>query len=291
MDLSFRNRAAQQLIALFGIVWLASACTDVIELDLPEPKTELVVNGTFTPDSAWSVEVSTSQSSLNSNPYRMVSNATVEVYSKGQLVAKLPHMGNGKYSLDGSKPLALEQYTLKVSAPGLPNCQATDVVPAQPAASNFKAKYISGSKNPQMQEVELAFTLADAPGATNYYYINAFVMDTAHTGEVYKNFVNVELQSPIKAEFSLDSRYFFSDKFIDGQNTTLTLRYERQPKGKIIQTNITQISADYYTYSRTLEKQSYRDNFLTTPTPVQGNIKNGYGLFAGYNTKAVYLRH
>lgn len=87
------------------------------------------------------------------------------------------------------------------------------------------------------------------------------------------------------------SSYFFSDKIFDGKTINLKLRYEWPGNGKTIHLNIAQITPDYYNYSKTLEKQSYRDNFLTTPSPVHNNIKNGFGIFAGYNARTFRIRH
>lgn len=289
MVLSFSN--TRKLTSLFGLLLLASACTDVVELELPEPKAQLVVNSTFTPDSTWAVEVSTSQSSLVSQPYYMVENAVVEVYHEGQHITTLPHTGKGKYKSDSIKPQAQQEYTLKVSAPGLPGCTATDFVPSSPDIKNVKLANVMNTKDPQIREVEVTFTLQDEPGKANYYYIKAYIHDTSHSGEPFKNYTSLNFVAPFWEEFGIGSRYFFSDKFIDGQAATLKIRYERPANGKLLTLSITQVSPDYYTYSKTLEKQSYRDNFLTTPTPVHNNIKNGFGIFAGYNPKSIHIKH
>ncbi|MFD2514458.1 DUF4249 domain-containing protein [Pontibacter locisalis] len=281
----------RKLTSFLCILLLLSGCTDIVELELPEPKAQLVVNSTFTPDSAWAVEISASQSALTSMPYHMVQNAVVEIYQGSQKINSLQHIGNGKYKSTEVLPLPLQRYTIKANAPGYHSCTATDFVPSKPVITNFKLAAVRNVKDPQMAEVEASFILKDEPNAANYYYVNAYIQDTSHTGEPYKNYVSINFNAPFEEEFNVSSRYFFSDKFIDGQDAPLKVRYERPAKGKVLTLNVVQITPDYYTYSKTLEKQSYRDNFLTAPIPVHNNIKDGFGIFAGYNKSTYHIKH
>ncbi|WP_242926953.1 DUF4249 domain-containing protein [Pontibacter vulgaris] len=280
----------RKILFLLYLPLLLWSCTDIVELELPEQEPQLVVNSMFTPDSAWSVDISASQNALSNAPYEQVQNATVEVYQGSKYLFNLAHTRNGKYKSEEALPKALEHYTLKVSAPGFPACEASNFAPALPATRALKVARASSSIDPNIPEAEVSFVLDDAPNTQNYYAISAYFPDTAYTGEAYKNYVGLDFQAPIEQEFTMGNSYFFSDKLIDGKATTLKQRYTLI-EGKTVYLNIAQISPDYYHYARTLVKQSYNDNFMTTPGPVHNNIRNGLGIFAGYNTVTYHIKH
>ena len=276
------------LICLPLLLW---ACTDIVEIDLPNQEPQLVINGLFTPDSVWNVDISAGQNALSNETYKQVQDATVELYQGGKHLFNLLHNGNGKYKSEVVLPQELQHYTLKVSAPGYPTSEASNFAPSLPAIRSIKVYRTFNSLNPSMPpEAEVRFVLDDVPGMQNYYFVSAYFQDTAYTGEAFKNYSGLNFMAPIEKEFTMGSRYFFSDKLIDGKPTTLTLRYTLI-KGKTVHLNISQISPDYYHYVRTLVKQSYNDNFMTTPGPVHNNIRNGLGIFAGYSTVTYRIKH
>lgn len=275
------------LLCLPLLLW---GCTDIVELDLPEQEPLLVVNSLFTPDSAWSVDVSASQNALSNAPYEQVQHATVAVYQDSEFLFNMDYAGDGKYVAADVQPQALEHYTLKVTAPGFPAIEATGFAPALPATSALKVTRAAAPKDPNAPEAVVTFSLDDAPNAQNYYFISAYFPDTAYTGEAYKSYINLDVQAPFGEEFTMGALYFFSDKLIDGKTTTLRLHYELPQEGTPLYLNIAQVSPDYYHYARTLAKHSV-DNFLTTPGPVHNNIQNGLGIFAGYNTTTYLIQH
>ena len=74
--------------------WLAS-CETIVELELPTP--ELVVNSVLNPDSVMMVEVSANRGALVTQPYALLTDATVQVYRNGQYWGDLIHAGKGRY--------------------------------------------------------------------------------------------------------------------------------------------------------------------------------------------------
>lgn len=275
---------------LLSISMLLWNCTNVIELDLPELKQRLVVNGIFNPDSTWSIDVSASQSALSKVPYEQVQHATVGVYQADKHLYNLEHVGEGQYKTKDISPDALENYTLKVSAPGFSMVQATGFAPAEPATHALKSKLVNTPDG--TREIEVTFTLDDVPGLQNYYFISAYYKDTSfYNNEAYKQYTSISFEAPIESEFSQGWLYFFSDKFIDGKSVTLKIRTGYPGKGKMLYFNVTQVSPDYYHYVRTLTKQATVDSFSHAPTAVHSNIQNGYGIFAGYHMRTYQIMH
>ncbi|MBC5993524.1 DUF4249 domain-containing protein [Pontibacter cellulosilyticus] len=283
------RKSTFNLCLLFSSALLLWNCTNVIELELPEHKQRLVVNGVFNPDSTWSIDISGSQSALSNKPYEQVQHATVGVYQGDRFLYNLPHIGNGKYKAQETTPKELEHYTLKVSAPGYPEVQASGFAPAKPAVSYLKGKIINTSDG--SREVELTFVLNDVPDLQNYYFISAFYNDTSYyNNQVYKHYTSISFEAPVEHEFSLGWLYFFSDKLIDGKSVPLKIRTGYPGKGKLLYFNIAQASPDYYHYVRTLTKQATIDSFSHSPTAVHNNIQNGYGVFAGHTIHTFRIR-
>ncbi len=267
---------------------LLSSCDSVVELDLPTHKPQLVVNSVINPDSLFTVDVSASRSPFVNGSHKQLSDATVQVYQAGQLRYSLKHVGNGIYKAD-HKPLALQHYELRVSAPGFPNARTQNFIPAQPRLTDLRASKVNYTSDNGPTR-NLSFTLDDAAGQENYYLIQAYTPDTSYADhKPYKRAVNLGFVSPIQEEFTMEARYFFSDKLIDGQQTKFTISIAYVPN-RTIYFHVTQITKEYYEYARTLNKQAAGDDFGKTPTPVANNVQGGMGLFAGYHAFKIALK-
>ncbi|WP_181885080.1 DUF4249 domain-containing protein [Pontibacter diazotrophicus] len=266
---------------LLSLPFLLSSCETVVELDLPIHEPQLVVNAVINPDSLFTVDVSASRSPFSNDAYQQLSDASVQVYQAGQVLFDLQHMGNGIYKAD-TKPQALQHYELQVSAPGFPNASATSYIPAAPVITNIEAERAPYDPNWGLQTT-LSFELDDEPEQENFYYIQAYRQDTSYIYErLYDRYISIGFLAPIEQEFSMEWRYFFSDKLFDGQVLPLTLNLETPPE-KTTYVQVAHISKEYYEYARTLQRQAGGDDFGNIPTQVTNNIRNGFGLFAGYN--------
>lgn len=273
-------------ILLLSLLLLAG-CETVVELDLPDHDPKLVVNSVFNPDSLFTVDLSSSQSVFTDNPYVPVTDATVQVYQGGQLLFDFQHKGDGLYQAD-TKPEALQHYELRVSAPSHTPVKAESHVPAAALLRDLKASRVPAT-NVRDAGILLSFTFGDDPNRENYYYVQAFTPAISPIdGEAYNRAISIQFINPIKDEFNMENRWFFSDKLFNGQQLPLELFLESsQPEERHVQ--VAHITKEYYDYVRTLSKQSYRDNFGVTPIPVSSNIRGGMGLFAGYNSVTVKI--
>lgn len=273
---------------LLCLPFLLNSCETVVELELPEHIPQLVINAVINPDSLFTVDVSASRSAFSNDTYQQIDDATVQVYQAGQILFDLQHVGNGVYKAD-RKPEALQHYELQVSAPGLPGASATSYIPVAPHIREVKA-----SKAPQDPDngpsMNLSLLLEDTPEQENFYYIQAYRQDTSYLNKrLYDRYISIDFTAPIEQEFTMEWRYFFSDKLFNGKPLHLALNLENSPE-KTTYVQVAHISKEYYEYARTLQKQAGRDDFGNFPTQVTNNIRNGFGLFAGYNATTLAVK-
>lgn len=273
---------------LLSLPFLLSGCETVVELDLPTHEPQLVVNAVINPDNLFTVDVSASRSPFSNEPFQQLTDAKVQVYQAGQVLFDLQHMGNGIYKAD-TKPQALQHYELQVSAPGFPNASATSYIPAAPVITNIEAQKAPFDPNWGLQTI-LSFELNDVPEQENFYYVEAYTPDTSFlNNQPYNRYVSFRFTAPIEQEFRMENRYFFSDRLFKGQLLPLTLNLENNPE-KTTYVQVVHITKEYYEYVRTLDRQAGGDDFGNFPTQVTNNIRNGFGLFAGYNAVTLAVK-
>lgn len=276
------------LCLLILLPFLLGGCQKELEFDLPAHAPRLVINSVFNPDSLFTVDLTISQSAHSNEGHAPVPDATVQIFQGGRPPYDLRHTGNGMYVAD-RKPQALQHYEVRVSAPGFPKASATSHVPAAPIIREVKANKVVAS-DAWGGGVDLSFVLEDAPDQENFYYLQAYTPDTIyHRNIIFNRAVWPRLVSPIEEEFSMETRYFFSDKLFNGQSVRFRLNLENRPE-RITYVRVGHITKEYYNYVRVLVKQNYADSFGIITTPVPNNIQNGFGLFAGYNAVTLAVR-
>ncbi|WP_181885279.1 DUF4249 domain-containing protein [Pontibacter diazotrophicus] len=283
MDLNFEMMRKTKYILpiLLCLPFLLGSCETVVELELPEHTPQLVINAVINPDSLFTVDVSASRSPFSNGAYPQLSDATVQVYQAGQLLFDLQHQGNGIYRAD-AKPQVLQHYELRVNAPGFPGARATAHIPAAPILSDVKASEASPSNSP-FPIVRLFFTLNDVANQENFYYLRAYTPDTSYyDGRPYNRTESLNFTAPIETEFNMESRYFLSDKLFEGKQIPFRFEYAKIP-GRTTYVQVAHISKEYYEYARTLQRQAGGDDFGKLPSQVTNSIRNGFGIFAGYN--------
>ena len=283
------KRIKYTLVLLCSLPFWLGSCETVVELDLPPHAPKLVLNAVINPDSLFTVDLSASQSAFSNEPYAPVDNATVGVFSGGNHLFDLRHKANGIYQAP-IKPQARQQYEVRARAPGYPSVSATGYVPVAPTIHSVQTASpatISGWG----PGVQVTFTLEDAAEQVDFYYIQVYTPDTSHfdNNKPYNRALSFTFMAPIEEEFTMEARNFFSDKLFNGQSLNLKLYLEYNPN-KTFYVRVAHISEEYYQYVRMLEKQYNPDLFLTPQIPVSNNIRNGMGLFAGYNAITLTIK-
>ena len=290
---SIRRNAQYAILFLLSGILLAS-CETITLIDLPEEKPQLVVNAVFNADSLVKVDLSQSQSvNTSGSRFTAVENASIEVFQNAASIGFLDYKGKGKYL--SKTPLFNEpgaEYSLKVRASDFETAEATEIMPAEPVIGNLslKASYPNGSG---YQSYKGSFTLDDAP-EDNYYFLRVWLVNNNNS----KSLLYVSLENTL-GQFEpygmrSSGEYLFNDKSFNGKTLTLNIEttqgfYVSENEKPKILIELANIPKSYYSYQYDVNKQSNSDPvFSPDKSPVSNNIKNGLGIFAPYNSAALY---
>lgn len=160
------------------------ACSTEQELPLPEADPQLVVNGLFTPDSTWKINVSRS----NTLAYYefepvYVENAVVRLWAEDSLLGTLAYAGRGNYRL-ATYPRAGVTYRVRVEAPGYEAVEASDRIPLSvPQIENPQWDFtrrvtLSDNDGVVYSSFPINFDLIDPRQTTNRYLIQLAQRDS-----------------------------------------------------------------------------------------------------------------
>jgi hypothetical protein len=292
-------------LAALSLFVLAS-CEFVSEVHVPEIPPHLVVNSLFHPDSTWYVYVSRHRHILQSAPSPPPENVILTLEDDNGMMLTLDTGWTNKEFRQFAVPItpvAGRTYTVRASASGFPNVDATSVAPSRVDLLHVEmdsSNMIPGNYNgPGSTPIE--FTFQDPPGRGDYYIVTFYierrrpVWDQAAGTITYEYYWSrcwlretvptggfSELEKPIEA---------LTDELFDGQLRTVRLHVSKswwsgsESGGVSWRFHLTHANEEYYKYVRTVRLQAEnRDNPLAQPVQIFGNINGGFGIFVGSST-------
>lgn len=288
------------LFAVFGCY----SCRQVVEIDINYDGNKLVVNSFFNPDSVISLRLSHSEFILKAPRFEPVEGASAILLDEnGEMLDEMSYAGNGLYK-STVKPQRGQAYQIKVEKEGYPVVTARDKVPADTArVIKVETKILDTN----FDQLSLSFWVDD-PEGNDYYEVYAFAKSKvyyeppADSTITYYNRLYISSNEAIFHGFDYDNPgrvrgviLGFEDDLFEGTTTKITLRadlYRYRPcqaqKCKNEYTIILflrKTSESYYRYKTSIKRQNESvDNPFSEPVPVYNNIKNGLGIFAGFNT-------
>jgi Domain of unknown function (DUF4249) len=247
------------------------------------------------------VYVSKSRGSLDNSTYNYnpdsvrqrldtVAGVQVQLFKNGTLFANLNSIGGGNFAVVGKRlPADGATYNLKVSAPGFPSVEATQIMPS--IVKLDTAQFIPNG-------------VVDLEGRRNAEYVMNF-RDPVGTNYYMGYVINDQQTSPdtIRTINLVDLGFLVSDNVLidntfDGKSYRWSLTNGRGggpgspnrggpggPRNQIAQGIMSfyllNISKEMYQYQKsyTLYKDA-RDNPFAQPVVLYTNINNGFGLFS-----------
>ncbi len=278
-----------------------------------------MVNSFFNPDSLWQVNISKSQYILDNGDIQKIANAKVSLYEAEIFLENLSFVSDGNYvSSKNLKPQTGKNYKIKVAADGFKDVESNDSAPDSTQIISVDTGAVF-RENSKMFEMKIKFE--DNSAVKNFYQLELFskqfLMKIDSLGNPVPDTMNFSIY-PMSFESNdliFDERGFgnsgavFSDELFAGKgeytvsilagiyvnennssngNTTHT-SYDSNISELII--SLKSVSESYYKYLASYQKyQDAHDNPFAQPVQIFNNIKNGYGIFAGYSGTKYFLK-
>lgn len=174
-----------------------------------------------------------------------------------------------------------ETYDLTVRHEEYGEATANQVMPTAVPITKVEITRDAGRDIDGFEVSSVEITFDDPVDMENYYACSVWVIDSVGQN-VYP--VYSQIEDP-QIQYGYDENFILEDASFNGKTFTIRLLIDRydydrvKENGAVVWKNIT---ADFYQYSASLERQSIGSDFqgFSEPTLIYSNVKNGLGCFA-----------
>ena len=301
------------------LVLLLFSCTKEIEIKIPENQHKLVVYSTIVPLTFPKPKdlgiVLQSSKHIFDTTTSIIDDAQVLYYENMILKDTLKYVDSiNTYVISESMsdyPIAGNTYSIKIIKEGYDTVTASTTIPSKVNITDTVITPIAYFDETGSVFSEIAITFTDPANETNYYELA--VSDIAFSYNTPSDFyelstndkiITSESYYPSLMRFDVNKPKYllFTDKEINGKEHTLNVYYtppqresdKRYISAHYISIHLRNVTEEYYRFKTTMIQQLYsrQEDILYgmgEPLNVKSNIKNGYGLFAGFNNDIVSL--
>lgn len=255
------------IIYIFILVSLLSSCEKDANVKLPAIEPKLVVSCLIYPQNPLTqVALSKSIPIYNSNEtysYKAVTGATV-IISDGSSSWILPFdTAHQTYALDSVqlKIKANTSYTLSVSTADGKSVEASTTVPSQNTTLTYTTSFDTQS---------------------NHYKFRGTWQDPESGGDYYRLEVGRDQNS---STWYYADAVDLTDEDNSGGRISTTLELTYYSSGDTTYASLLSASSEFYNFFSRVKNRGFSvdGGLLTEPMPMYTNIKNGLGIFAGFN--------
>lgn len=245
----------QYICYLISLSFLLTSCTDVVDIDVPDGGSRLVVEASINWEKGstgenQTIKLSTSTPYFENTTNTSVIGASVIVTNNNDGTNFVfTDQNNGEYTTTTFVPVLNQSYTLSILYNG-ETYTATETLLPVPDITHIE------------QDVQNFF-------GEDEIELNVFFNDPANEDNYY-------LGKFVQSNISLPSFEILDDRFSDGNETSLLYDNEDLEEGIIVDIYLYGISEMYYGFMKLLVEQSESDGnpFQATPAQLKGNCKN-----------------
>ena len=257
-------------------------------------KSKLVLNSFVSPQTKWSIKLSTTKSPYYDNIIQNVQNASISVLSGGSGIGFFKYEGNGIYTTDYI-PKANDILEVKVDKEGFKEISASSSIPRSILLYGLSKEFVINSDN----EKNVKYTFYGS-SPCDYLIIRHIVykesvslnndtipfIDTVSivgVGDIYEDvlpsYANTKILFIKKKSFAPAISFQSYDGFIKNDNIV---------RG-ISTIEVLTCSKEFYDFqkSSTLFKWNNREvnTTIINSSGLYSNVNNGLGIFAGFNKR------
>jgi hypothetical protein len=279
-------------LVLIGFFVIAISCTKELNYELQD-ETRIVVNSLLKPNEPISLNLSTTTSVLGTYNDSLRT-YHVRLSAAGNLLIDTV-TGSGLFATNIDWDVKTN-YRIEVESEDLPSVWVEDSIP--PIVFIQESKYFPsvgvdeyGDKYSRIsvtftdpQDYENYYELIIQNGESSYWYYADGGTDLPVIDPVLQNEGDMSYYP---------STYFFSDELFNGQTYTIRINGHGSYQ---LKARLRSVSKNYYLYqkyyTRHVYNQQFRGDFWETvfmsePQSMYTNVKNGYGIFAGYTEHVI----
>jgi hypothetical protein len=300
------------------IVLGLAACEKNVTINVPEQSPKLVINGLNIKDSSIRVGIGKSRyilkplsNSGNNMDEFLVKDAQVVLYENNIAIDTMVYQAaiQGYKSPHNKVIRAGYTYTIKASAPGYVPVEASTMLPSQSVITSVT--HIPNARKDSYGDFmdEIRIKINDPAGEQNFYQVQ--ILSTSFgSGSGYpvncvsttdKDIEAIGYTDPLGNDNCIDgSSLLMKDVNFNGGEKQVTFyvnSYELQTysngTGRDYRPyiRVNRITEDYFKFVRSYNIYNNAvDNPFAEPVNVYTNVKNGYGIFAGYTSAVDTLR-
>ena len=293
----------KKLLVLFIATFFLTGCVKIINDDLKAKESKLVLNAAISPDSTFTVNLSRTFNIFDDESDKnlpFIDGAKVRLFEDGAYVFDLENRSAGYYSKEGFYPETNKEYTVDAAFDGYKTIESKSAIPKIVPIADFDTLIVRLTNDPyygdQTQYVGL-LTYQDPPGVSNQYQLACKIGIKDDAGTI--NWDENSLYVPDVDDSFYDRSWgalLWSDKYSDGKEVEIRFVFyseypefdegRRETETVYFMFYFQTINQEYYTYlksySRYLESGGGSDPF-SEPVVIYSNVKNGYGIFAGFD--------
>ncbi|MBK5277947.1 MAG: DUF4249 domain-containing protein [Bacteroidia bacterium] len=293
------TRKAFVLITLTAI---GTACTTIVDFDIPLDKPWVVVNSLFSPDSVWQVHVSYSRNILDSRfgSFDPVRDAEVNILDQNDHVIETLSGSPDRffqYTYKGkTKPTSGEFYSVQVKVKD----KLLKAASLSPIAVPITSLDVDSSAfKSQGEAVEMSITFKDPGETKNFYEVkvlrDGFYVYNQDTIRYVENLFVEPVDPAMNNDNSNGASKLLKDNLFNGKNYVFRIKLrsyriypENPPRVRVVLQSVTE---EYFRYfvAQSLQNNTSGDPFAQ-PVQIFTNIENGLGIFAGYSSSVVELK-
>ncbi len=300
---------------LFLVIFLS--CNRTTEIVVPSSGVLITANCTFSEDDIWEVHLSESVSVLDTNRNaKSITQARVTIFDDFNNIDTLSFLGDRYFSKQ--KPTSNRYYNLKIDMPNTPSVFARDFLPkpVSDISGNVDTNNILVDYDALLIPTEyfaINISFKDNPDEKNYYRIKIFYYEKkkikSDSIRIDSLFVNTTLRTNDPTVVRLNKEQpsiLIDDMLFNGKTKSLTaFTYKSVFLNEQIDANkplaeqkrqlelylvVESLSENTFLYEKSYMTQQFNkvDPFAE-PNNVHSNIKNGVGIFGGYQRKRIRL--
>jgi len=286
------------IVFVFILFFILSACEKTEDIvDFPTKDPELVVNAMFSPDNNFKFQISHSLSVLDNAELKNLPDAIIYLYEDGMIIDTITQQNMDEWYYSTKQPVLGKNYAIKVYHQGYNSVESEDFLPT-PVSINSLSYTIKDSSTYYDEYMDAyygdcTFSLTvnfDDPAENNNYYLFSgyfYSIDEYYGDTIINNiyFNEKEGENAFVETYSSEG-LIFSDKYFNGKSFSFSVEVDDYDftNGKAYIFVLNSLSRNAYLYKKSLAiYENSHNNFFSEPVQVYNNIKNGYGIFAGYS--------